>query len=119
MQARQQRDYERQTLVRRIMKEAYHLGDEKMLDIADDLLRYIRLSVMRKFESPLSFEESKDYFSRIDEFARTEEEKNIMILLIIEKLFQSGTNFLHGALLKQQGLEPEKVYDADLLAQDD
>ena len=121
VEAWQQRDYERQVLLEDIMEDVYqNLDDQKMLEVAADLLHYIRISVMQKRDLRSSLcKETSGYLSMIEEFSRTPEEKNVMINMLREKLESSGTMFLHTALNMQQITKPKMIYDLELLAQED
>lgn len=49
---------------------------------------------------------------RISQFARSEAEKDVLLVQFLEKLIGTGTSRFHGELLRQEQMEPEKIFHA-------
>ena len=119
------RSWERQQLIEEITSLSYRKEDDigdvaYHLGMASAIIEYLKRR-QRGEENPkirLSKEESHcelffgGALERISQLARSEVEKDVLLVQFLEKMIGTGVSRFYGELLRQEIMEPEKIFQA-------
>ena len=116
---------ERQQLIEEMVRSSYRKQDDignvaYHLGVASAVIEYLKRR-RRGEQNPkvrLSKEESHcelffgGALEKINQFARSEAEKDVLLVQFLEKMIGMGVSRFYGELVRQEQMEPEKIFHA-------